>query len=128
MENELIMRQTEKGDTPSPLKTEEELEIEEAFETQVSGLLSKFGLASEAKTEIDYKSLKKWAISRLVASIALSDYKVLKYCRPKSDKIQWARLTGYHLQILGSFLKEQEIEELKKKMELLENEFIKNRK
>jgi hypothetical protein len=111
---------------PTPI--DEELGMpKEEFDTRVDGLLSDFGLTPETSTGIDYKRLKKWAVSRLVSLIALADHKVNVYCRPKADKINWARLEGYNLQILNSILKEQDIEELKKKMELLENGFIKNR-
>jgi hypothetical protein len=113
----------------SPLPDDEELEIgKEELDKQISGLLTKFGLAPEMGTEIDYNSLKKWALGTIVSLVAIGNHKVHNYCRPKSDKIHWARLTGYNLQILGSFLKEQDAEELKKRMELIENGFIKNRK
>lgn len=117
-----------KNKRPPTPQIDEELGIEkEAFNKEISILLSGFGLSPDIHTEINYKSLKKWAISRLVCLISLSDYKVHTYCRPKADKIQWARLMGYNLQILSSILKDEDIQDIKRRMEQLEN-VRKNRK
>jgi len=116
-----INSQVEEVSPPSPT-IDEELGIEkEAFDKEVSVLLAGFGLSPDTRTEINYKSLKKWVISRLVCLIRLSDYKVHTYCRPKLDKLQWARLMGYNLQILNSVLKDEDIQDIKKRMEQLEN-------
>jgi len=112
---------------PSPA-VDEELGLEKgAFNEDISLLLADFGLSPDTHTEINYRALKRWAISRLVCLIRLSDYKVHTYCRPKLDKLQWARLMGYNLQILNSVLKDEDIQDIKKRMEQLEN-VRKNRK
>lgn len=111
---------------PSPQEDTEFIDKNQ-FEETLNGVISKFNLSPETDTEIKYKDIRKWAVAKLIRLIEVADYKVNVYCRPKSDKIQWARLVGYYLQILNTCLREQEVDEIKKRMEVIENVFIKRK-
>ncbi len=76
---------------------------------------------SEELTEQGVKKVRMWLIKELMRTMDYASNKVHNYCRPKSDKIKWARLQGYTAQTLASILKDAEIEEIKQKLEVLEN-------
>lgn len=78
-------------------------------------------MVPEELTEESLKKVRIWLIQELVKTIKLASQRTHGYCRPKSDKLTWARMHGYHCQILNSVLREAEVDTLQMRLEAIED-------